>query len=60
METINEKFPDARAYVAGLNKRKIGLYARNLAAGKKIALDYFQPNHRCRDLVWISVAHEEG
>lgn len=60
METINQKSPDDRAYIAGLNNRKIGLYARSLAAGKKIALEYFQPTHRRRDMVWIAIAHEEG
>jgi hypothetical protein len=60
METINEKSPDARAYIAGLNDRKIGLYASSLYAGKQLAIRYFKPNKKNMGLLWISVAYEEG
>lgn len=60
METINEKSPDDRAYIAGLNGRKIGLYAPNLYAGKLLAIRHFKPAKGKKDLVWITIAHEEG
>jgi hypothetical protein len=60
MEIINQKNPDDRAYIAGLNDHRIGLYARSLAAGKMLAVTHFRPARNKQGLVWITLAHEEG
>jgi hypothetical protein len=60
MEIINEKSPDDRAYIAGVNDRKIGLYAKSLYAGKELAIRHLKPGKKHLGLVWITVAHEEA
>ena len=60
METINEKSSNDRAYIAGLNDRRIGLYAPSLYAGKELAIRHLKPGKKHMGLVWITVAHEEG
>jgi hypothetical protein len=60
METINTRSPHDRAYIAGLNDRKISLYAPSLYAGKQLAIRHLKPGKKHMGLVWISVAYEES
>lgn len=60
MQTINEKSPEDRPYIAGLADQKIGLYAPSLHAGKQLALKHFRPTRKNLNLVWIQVAHEDA
>jgi len=47
-----------RAYVAGLNGRKVGLYARTLAMAKQRAVEHFRPKKKNLGLVWVELAEE--
>ena len=59
METINKKGIGDRAYIAGLNGKKVGLYAETLLQAKQRAVEHFRPKKKERDLVWVELAEEE-
>jgi len=59
METINEKRPADRAYIAGLHDKKIGLFAITIAQAKQRAIEYFKPKKKDRGLLWVELASEE-
>lgn len=59
MEIINEKGIVDYAYIAGLNGKKIGLYASSLAAAHQKAVEYFKPKKKDRGLLWVELASED-
>lgn len=59
MEIINEKRSFDRAYITGLNGKRIGLYAQSLAEAKQRAIEYFKPKKKDRGLLWVELASEE-
>lgn len=60
MEIINDKGPDDHPYIAGLNGKQVGLYARSLFAAKEKAVAHFQPKKREQNLLWVELAQEEN
>lgn len=59
METINKKRSIDKAYIAGLNGKKVGLYAQSLAEAKQRAIEHFKPKKKDRGLLWVELATEE-
>lgn len=59
METINKKRSFDNAYVAGLNGKKVELYAQSLAEAKQRAIEHFKPKKKDRGLLWVELATEE-
>lgn len=59
MEIINKKDVTDRAYIAGLNGKKVGLYAQSLAEANQRAIEYFKPKKKDRGLLWVELAIEE-
>lgn len=53
---INEQLPGQRAYIAGLNGKRIGLYAENLITAKRIAYAHFSPKKRQENYLWVELA----
>lgn len=59
MEIINKKGPVDHPYIAGLNGKKVGLYARSLLAAKQTAVNHFRPKKRDVNLLWVELAVED-
>ena len=59
MDIINKKGVVDRAYIAGLNGEKVGLYAPSAAAAMQKAFEYFKPKKKDRGYLWVELASEE-
>ena len=59
MQILNEKGVVDRAYVAGLNGVKVGLYAPSLSAAKQKAIEHFKPKKKESGLLWVELANED-
>lgn len=59
MDIINKKRSIDRSYIAGLNGKKIGLYAMSLAEAKQRAIEHFKPKKKDRGLLWVELATEK-
>lgn len=53
---INEQQAGQRPYIAGLNQKRIGLYADNLLQAKRIAFAHFSPKKREEGYLWVELA----
>ena len=59
MDIINKKGPIDHPYIAGLEGKRIGLYARNLAEAKQRAVENLKPKKRNAGLLWVELAQED-
>ncbi len=59
MVCINKKGIGDVAYIAGLNGKKVGIYAESLFQAKQRAIEHFRPKKKERTLVWVELATEE-
>ena len=55
---VNEKKPGDHPYTAGLNGKKIGLYAASLYAARQFAESHFKPKKKEQGLLWVELAEE--
>ena len=59
MERINQRSSSVdHPYIAGLNGKRIELYAPSLAAAKQKAVEYLKPKKKDRGLLWVELAQE--
>lgn len=56
---INEQQAGQRPYIAGLNQKRIGLYADNLLQAKRIAFAHFSPKKREEGYLWVELANTD-
>lgn len=56
MNISKRKGPVDRTYVAGLNGKKVALYAASLAAAKQVAVEHFRPKKKDAGLLWVELA----
>ena len=59
MDIINERGVVDFPYIAGLNGKKVGLYAPSLAAAKQKAIEHFRPKKKDLGLLWVELAEED-
>lgn len=58
LTVINTRGPVDYPYIAGLNGKKVGLYARSLTAAKQTAVEHFKPKKRDMGLLWVELAED--
>lgn len=60
LKIINEKGPEDKPYIAGLNGEQVGIYAISLYGAKQLAVTYFKPKKRDAGLLWVELADESN
>lgn len=60
LKIINERGPEDKPYIAGLNGKQVGIYADSLYAAKQLAVVHFQPKKRDAGLLWVELADESN
>ena len=59
LETINKRTPrNNTPYIAGIQGKKVGLYAESLYAAKQKAVEHFRPSKKTMGLLWVELASE--
>lgn len=58
LQILNRKGLADKAYIVGLNDKKVGLYAHTLLAAKQKAVEHFRPKKKEVHLVWVELAEE--
>lgn len=58
MDILNTKQDGDRAYIAGHQGKKVGLYAKDLWSAKQAATAHFKPSKKTAGLLWVELAEE--
>lgn len=60
IKSINEKTEGDSGYVAGLNGKKVGIYAASLYKAKLRAIEHFKPSKKNMGLLWVTLAESQS